>query len=312
MRNLMVFIALCLWLIPLSSEGATWVQRSVQTNQGALAFELFAPETTQVSRPLLLVLHGCAQTANELVRFGNLAAAASEASVVIAAPQVPDGGAYVGCWSYYGADHQRDAGHPALLLGLIDELVGESSLKIDPARVWVSGLSSGAGMAMVLGCLAPDKVSGVGLVASPALGSLASELPAPREGVNRVELCQSLAGSQRGALKKLRVSLLWAPNDLVLSPAYGPLNREFYRELLGADSIPLGELKITDRELPGDRPRGSEQWFGQDAQYPQLITYEHQGLGHRWPAGQGGRPQGYIARSSLDYTTYLVRFLLGN
>lgn len=294
-----------------SDDSPQWSSRTFGQGLEEMTVEILPASNSQAPAPLLIVLHGCAQTPRELIRHGNLEGHARARGIALALPLVPNGGAYLGCWDYYGEDHSREAGHPKALLEMIEGLLADESLNLDPKRVWLSGLSSGAGMGMLLACLAPDKVAGVGLALAPALGSLASELASVKTDVDRVSLCHKLAGERADKLTELKVSLVFATNDLVVSPEYGGLNQEFYRQLLaGRDQGPLPLLKTeSSKDLPGDRPRGEERLFGR-GERPQLSVFAHDSLGHRWPGGQGGRAVKYIARSSLDYPEYLMEFLL--
>ncbi|MEO5670130.1 MAG: PHB depolymerase family esterase, partial [Ramlibacter sp.] len=92
------------------------------------------------------------------------------------------------CWNWFKHTHQvRDRGEPALLAGLVRELMAQHA--IDPARVYVAGLSAGGAMAAILGDTYPDIFAGVGVHSGLATGA-AKDLPsafgamrdAPRPG----------------------------------------------------------------------------------------------------------------------------------
>jgi poly(3-hydroxybutyrate) depolymerase len=122
-------------------------------------------------RPLLVVLHGCAQTHTELKEFGNLVPTADANGAVLAVPSV--GAEFFGtpqqrCWDY---DRASDAkGHIVELVKLANSLKARPALNIDPDRIYIVGLSSGAAMALAVGCKAPDVFAGVGAIAGPSVG----------------------------------------------------------------------------------------------------------------------------------------------
>lgn len=256
-----------------------------------------------------MVLHGCAQSNSELAKNGNLLEAARRHGMVLALPQVPNKGVYVGCWDYYGVDHHRENRHHQKLLSLIEQLKTRSDLNIDANKIFVSGLSSGAGQAMLLACMAPELIAGVSTVAGPGLGTMASQLVAPPEPAElfvpkAVSLCESLAGDKKPALKTQVSSVLYASNDKVVSPEYGRLNEAMYQSLYGLTASQTKGLEL----LKGSKPKGSERlWVNQEGRV-QLSVIEHESLGHRWPGGQGGRAVKYIHRSSLDYPEYMMNF----
>lgn len=279
---------------------------------GEMKYKRWAPPATEESRPLLITLHGCAQTPAELVKNGNLTAAAKKHQAVVVLPEVPNQGVYVGCWDYYGENHQRDQRHHAPLINLIETLLKDPELKIDPKRVFITGLSSGAGEAMTLACLAPELIAGVGIVAAPMLGTTASQLTSlphpPKEGGEVAKkLCESLAGEHRDQLKTQVASVVYAENDLVVNPLYGELNQEFYRALYALE----GETSKDLSTLSGDRPKGQWRVFS-DSKGPRLSVIKHQSIGHRWPSGQGGGNVKYIARASVDYPAHVLEFFLQN
>ncbi len=84
-------------------------------------------------RSLMVVLHGCGQTANELRNHGNLASAAEARNAIILVPNADDawtGHADAGCWAYDGGtDYQN---HAADIISATQDLLSRSHLNIDP------------------------------------------------------------------------------------------------------------------------------------------------------------------------------------
>src|SRR5471032_1164093 len=74
------------------------------------------------------------------------------------------------------------AGHDAILLDLVSRFVNDPQYAIDPKQVYVTGLSSGGGETMVLGCLAPDIFAGVGINAGPPPGTTTLQIGAVPSG----------------------------------------------------------------------------------------------------------------------------------
>jgi poly(3-hydroxybutyrate) depolymerase len=192
------FIASCaalLLLAPLSaraqvqagpgtwSSNQTWATDTVNGG-GALTGYFYWPATAPVlqgKRALVLVLHGCAQTAssdviNNTDNGFNWKAAADQYGAVILAPNAT-GNVYGNhCWDYASTRHNRSTGHDAILLDLVNRFVTASQYAIDPRQVYVTGLSSGGGEAMVLACMAPDIFAGVGINAGPPPGTTTAQI----------------------------------------------------------------------------------------------------------------------------------------
>ena len=61
----------------------------------------------------------------------------------------------LGCWNWHDADHQSaDHGEPSLIAGMTRQVAAEHN--IDPARIYVAGMSAGGAMAVILGQEYPD------------------------------------------------------------------------------------------------------------------------------------------------------------
>ncbi|MGR5503972.1 PHB depolymerase family esterase, partial [Vibrio sp. DNB22_10_4] len=74
-------------------------------------------------------------------------------------------------WDYANTSPSRTSGHVGVLLDLVNRFVTNAQYAIDPNQVYVAGLSSGGGMTMVLGCIAPDIFAGIGINAGPPPGT---------------------------------------------------------------------------------------------------------------------------------------------
>lgn len=147
---------------------------------------IYTPDSTlpgSEKHGLMVVLHGCYQTHDQIKNDGNLEKAAEEFGLVMAAPFVTLGDAWyaypkseVFCWDYDGGiadSHEVDNhGHIAEIIALTEKLKDpRRGLNIDPNQVYVVGLSSGGALALKLGCKAPDIFAGIGAIAGPSVGS---------------------------------------------------------------------------------------------------------------------------------------------
>ena len=135
-------------------------------------YRLFLPPGLDAARPLPLVvmLHGCNQNARvfaEVTRMNDLAA--TEGFIAL----YPEQRAHpTECWRWYEPAQQvRDQGEPAAIVGLVEEIGRRPDLAIDPARVYVAGLSAGAAMAAILGASYPEVFAAAGLAAGIPYGA---------------------------------------------------------------------------------------------------------------------------------------------
>lgn len=129
---------------------------------GARDYLMFAPRAPGPRpAPLLLMLHGCTQTAADFARGTRMhVRAAAEGYVVIYPGQAKVHNPNA-CWNWFrSADQQRDQGEPAILAGMVADLATRAGCDRD--RVYVAGLSAGGAMALNLAHLYPDVFRAVG------------------------------------------------------------------------------------------------------------------------------------------------------
>jgi len=181
------------------SAQQTWAADSV--NGGNLTGYFYWPASQPTlggKRALVLVLHGCLQTAGgDVINSGgdggyNWKAMADQYGAVILAPNATGNVYNNHCWDYANTTHTRSAaGHDAILLDLVSRFVNDPQYAIDPKQVYVTGLSSGGGETMVLGCLAPDVFAGVGINAGPPPGTTTLQIGAVPSGYTPPRLATS-------------------------------------------------------------------------------------------------------------------------
>jgi poly(hydroxyalkanoate) depolymerase family esterase len=145
---------------------------------GTRDYKLYLPSSEAgqrpALRPLLLMLHGCTQTPDDFATGTRMNDAARAGGFLVLYPAQSAFANLHRCWNWFKHNHQqRDRGEAALLADLTWEVVQAHG--VDPARVWVAGLSAGGAMAAVLGETYPERFAAVGLHSGVPTG-LASDL----------------------------------------------------------------------------------------------------------------------------------------
>lgn len=295
---------------------------------------IYTPSTAlpDGKHPLLIVLHGCDQTHTQIKEFGNLVPAAEANGMVVAVPGVGTK-AVAGCWNYHlaGDDFQ----HMAEVVRLAGKLKARTSLKIDPNHVYIVGLSSGAAIALAVGCKAPNVFAGIGAIAGPSVGSSkddsfkeASAIPSSNVSA-AISKCRSLAGNNASHFDTQIASIAFGDMD-----RNGPKARHKFS--LGATDHPGQWLVVSVKwtqdnvgvlqgiygtgalgpEEPVQNGLGTRQEAkkGDRARLSLLVVHD---VGHAWPAGTG-RPNSFsqggnwIAQSGLNYPELVVDWLIAN
>ena len=81
--------------------------------------------------PLVMLLHGCNQSAEEFVATTRFTALADRHGFVIVAPRQTRGNQPGRCWRWFDMGHQfRGAGEPAVLAGIVAELLADPRLRV--------------------------------------------------------------------------------------------------------------------------------------------------------------------------------------
>ncbi len=296
------------------SANQTWASDSV--NGGALTGYYYWPATAPTlagKRALVMVLHGCSQSATGDVIDGssdkgyNWKAMADQYGAVILAPNATGNLYGSHCWDWAKSNHSRSSGHSGVLLDLINRFVTNPQYAIDPKQVYVTGLSSGGAQTMVMGCLAPDIFAGIGINAGPPPGVSTFQIGAVPSGYTATTAannCKNLAGANLPQFATQIAGVIWGSNDFTVAQAYGPLDAAAMRNVYGgtftkgaAASVPTGGTNIPYTDANG-KLRTSE------------ITVT--GMGHAWPAGPGGQNGNYVDASKVNYPAFVMDFWFRN
>jgi poly(3-hydroxybutyrate) depolymerase len=295
------------------SSNQTWAADTV--NGGNLTGYFYWPAsqpTLAGKRALVLVLHGCTQTAaGDVINASdggfNWKAMGDQYGAVILAPNAT-GNVYSNhCWDYASTNHSRTSGHDAILLDLVNRFVTNPQYAIDPKQVYVTGLSSGGGETMALACFAPDIFAGAGINAGPPPGTTTAQIgfvPSGYTATTAANNCKALAGSNLPKFATQIAGVVWGTTDYTVAQAYGPMDAAAMRLSYGgtftqgaAQTVATGGSNIPYLDSNG-KLRTSEM----------TIT----GMAHAWPAGSGGQNTNYVDATHVNYPAFVMNFWFQN
>lgn len=112
-------------------------------------YKVYVPDVRPEAAPLLMALHGCRVDHDDVLRDWGLTAAADRYGFILVAPFITgyDEPRTPNCWGFW-SDGQRHEGHGEVQDLLRIAQAVEAHHRIDPARRYIAGLSSGGAMSV--------------------------------------------------------------------------------------------------------------------------------------------------------------------
>ena len=147
--------------------------QSFGANPGALRMWRFAPPGLPPGAPLVVVLHGCTQTAAGYDKGAGWSTLAAKHGFALLYPEQQRANNSNVCFNWFETgDVTRGQGEVASIRSMVQATV--VSLKIDPARIFVTGLSAGGAMTAAMLATYPDVFAAGAIIAGLPYGSATS------------------------------------------------------------------------------------------------------------------------------------------
>ena len=149
-----------------------------ETAMRRLDYWLYMPAHSRAMKvPLVVMLHGCEQTAEEFAQGTRMNVLAAEHGFAVLYPQQTPNAHPFRCWHWYDPAIDKGGGEADWIASLIERLIARRS--IDRARIYAAGLSAGAAMAAMVALRFPNLVAAVGVHSGVVVGEARSAMGEP-------------------------------------------------------------------------------------------------------------------------------------
>ena len=251
---------------------------SFGSNPGALEMYEHVPASLPSGAPLVVVLHGCTQSASSMESSG-WDTLADQYGFAVAYPQQQSSNNIEDCFNWYdgSADDARGAGEAESIAQMVAYEI--SAHGVDSHRVFVTGFSAGAAMTAVMAATYPDVFSAASIMSGLPYGcatQLADAYGCMDPGVTKT-------GAQWGALVTAayassaypRIQIWQGASDTTVAPMNEGQLAAQWTDVLGVSMTATASATI-----------GSAAWteYGDDA----VETFLVAGMDHAVALGDDG------------------------
>jgi poly(hydroxyalkanoate) depolymerase family esterase len=264
------------------------------SNPGGLRMFSFVPGNLQPTPALVVVLHGCGQTAAGYDLGAGWSTLAKRYGFVLLMPEQPPSNNANGCFNWFNPeDTARDSGEACSIRQMIARMVGD--YKIDQHRIFVTGLSAGGAMTSVMLATYPEVFAGGAIIAGLPFG-VATNM---REALNGMFQSPSRPAAELGDLVRNasnhkgpwpKLSVWHGSADRTVNPANA---NEIVKQWLDVHDLPSAPM--SEATVDG-YPR--QIWWNADGETT-VESYTITDMAHGTPLGPADNDERYGAQGAF-------------
>ena len=299
-----------------AAASGTWVAGVFSTPPmqgeliGRLDYFVYLPSSRpSLGLPLIVMLHGCSQSASDLAAGTRMNRLAELEGFAVLYPQQSRGAQSHRCWRWFQPEAGVGASEADAIANLADSVTQQ--YRLDPERRYVAGMSAGAGMAALVALRHAHQFAAVGMHSGAVVGAASSTsagLSTMRRGTLRDPL-SLLAGvlganTRPGHLEQdaaLPAIILQGMRDPVVAPRNAEQLTKQFLHVNGMDN----EAPVTT-DLAVSTPDAYRRLDYRRGNKTVVRVCEIAQLDHAWAGGDPAHR--FHARRGPDASALLWRF----
>jgi poly(hydroxyalkanoate) depolymerase family esterase len=254
----------------------------------------FVPENHQQPPALVVVLHGCGQTAAGYDQGAGWSLLAKRYGFVLLMPQQQPSNNVNGCFNWFDPeDTARESGEACSIQQMVARMISEHS--IDPQRVFVTGLSAGGAMTSVMLATYPEVFAAGAVIAGLPFGvatnvreALSGMLQSPSRPASELGDLVRNASDHKGPWPK--ISVWHGSADRTVNP--GNAN-EIVKQWLDVHGLPAAAMS---QGTVDGYPR--QVWWNADGETV-VESYSVTDMAHGTPLGVADNDERYGAEGAF-------------
>jgi poly(hydroxyalkanoate) depolymerase family esterase len=294
--------------------GGRFVERSYTNQVGTRGYKLYIPSGYLGQEvPLVVMLHGCTQSSNDIAAGTRMNALAEEHIFLVAYPAQAQGANMNKCWNWFKAsDQQCGRGEPSLVAGITHQIIDEYN--VADGRVYVAGMSAGGAMAAIMAEAYPDLYAAVGVHSGLAPGAahdMPSAFAAMSQGGAATSRRDIPAATDTGRSSRTVPAIVFhGDHDKTVHPRNADHLLEHYctaKSTCGQDTAnsPTPPGTVRQGQVPGGLAYTRTTY--RDAGGRAIVErWTVHGLGHAWSGGSSSGS--YTDPKGPDASAEMVRF----
>lgn len=137
--------------------------QSFSNHAGTRSYKLYVPSSYDGSPlPLIVMLHGCSQDANDFAAGTCMNAVAEKNDCFVIYPEQSSSVSSNKCWGWFNErDCTADQGEASLIAGMVENVIAHFG--VDQRRVFIAGMSAGGAMAAAMVHAYPGMFAAIGV-----------------------------------------------------------------------------------------------------------------------------------------------------